>query len=183
MKFVISILSFLSFLIINRIISQKIAIIGCGIGGSSQAYYLANSLNNAEIHIFDENKLCGGRIKNVKLVHNITSEVGANFFILQNELLVNLLKDLNLTSHIAKGDDNSISFWDGQQVFFQLGNWKIINLFKMFYRYGFAMLKAKVALNEHLVKFIKFYTKISGKPGKKPKTFRSLKMLLKGMKL
>ena len=155
----------------NLIISQRIAVIGCGIGGSSQAYYLANSMIKYEIHIFDENKFCVGRIKNIKINKNVT-EVGANFFILQNELLVNLIKELNLTARIAKGEDNSISLWDGGKIFFELGNWKIVNILKMFWRYGLTMLKAKVALNEHLVKFLKFYTKIQNKPGsKKVKTF------------
>jgi protoporphyrinogen oxidase len=163
---------------------HKIAIIGCGIGGTSQAYYLANSLKNVEIHIFDENKSCGGRVKNVRITQNYTSEVGANFFIPQNELIMNLIKELNLTYHYAKGEDSSLSFWDGKQVYFELGNWKLINLFRMFYRYGLTMLKAKVMMNEHFVKFIKFYTKIQSKgPGKKPKTFSSLKAMLKGMKL
>ena len=65
MKFVILLLSLLIYFI-HEGSAQKIAIIGCGIGGSSQAYYLANSLKQAEIHIFDSNKFCGGRIKNIK---------------------------------------------------------------------------------------------------------------------
>ena len=46
---------FLSVLL-SMINTQRIAIIGCGIGGSSQAYYLSQSIKNAEIHIFEENK-------------------------------------------------------------------------------------------------------------------------------
>ena len=176
-------LIFLSVLL-SMINTQRIAIIGCGIGGSSQAYYLSQSIKNAEIHIFEENKFCGGRIKNYKINNNYTTELGAHYFILQNELIVNLIKDLNLTTHISKGDDDSIALWNGEKIFLELGNWKVLNMLKMFWRYGFSMVKAKIALNEHLVLFLKFYTNILGKNKKnKTKTYNSLHKILKGMKL
>ena len=48
-------------LLFSIVYSKKIAIIGCGAGGSSSAYFLREH----DVTIFEKENRCGGRIYNI----------------------------------------------------------------------------------------------------------------------
>ena len=173
-----TILILLLFHIIFVNCTSKIAIIGSGIGGTHTAYLLSNSNINSEIHIYEQSNFSGGRV-NTEEFEGKVFELGAEFFINDNKILVELIQELKLTKYEKNIDDKSLGLWSGsEQLDFYLGNSLLINLPKLIYRYGLSMYYAKRQMATQLENFIKIYPELE-----KGKFFRDLKSLLEFMNL
>lgn len=113
----------------------KIAIIGGGVGGTSVSHYLRNHsvFKDAEITIYDKNDRLGGRTSvlqfsdnnhNNNNIHNnnqshVTIEMGASIFVPDNKLLLEMIREFNLTVESPSRLGN-LAIWDGAKVIFEV---------------------------------------------------------------
>lgn len=89
--------------LLNISLSQKLAIVGTGIAGSSLIHQLQRIFPEAQIQVFEANSQSGGRVKHFSF-EGKEYELGGTFFIEQNHNLVHLIKELGLTykqSHMS----------------------------------------------------------------------------------
>lgn len=70
---------------LGSIITKRVAIIGCGVGGSSAAYFL----QGYNVTIFEKDSSCGGRLDNIKVSnkHSKNIELGGTMFVDENKYL------------------------------------------------------------------------------------------------
>jgi prenylcysteine oxidase/farnesylcysteine lyase len=147
--------------------SVKIAVIGSGIGGASASYYLLNlakteNITNLDINVdlYEKSSRVGGRVYSEKIEGDFQN-IGASFFIQENELIYTLIKNLSVPYHEAMSDDDqSVGLYNNRTIIFELGNNNILNLIKIIWRYGFSPLSAKWDLNKNLQKFLRIYRHI-----------------------
>lgn len=108
----------LLYLFSSYISSEKIAIIGSGIGGSSCAYYLNDAfkedLSSHEIYIFEKSDNVGGRIKTIELdeeladskIEKLYFELGADVWATPNLLIEDLASELGLKMDLIESEDD-----------------------------------------------------------------------------
>lgn len=143
----------------------NIAIIGSGISGLSTAYFLKKNkhLNIAKIDIFEREARLGGRIYSQK-IFNRSENLGASFMIKKNQLVFSLIKELNLKIYSTlTNSDTSFGLYKNKTIFFSLGNSKLINIIKMFWRYGFSIIREKMLMKSNMEKFSKIYEALNSK--------------------
>ncbi len=144
----------------------KVAVIGSGIGGSYSAYnLLRNEINpnkNTIIHVdlYEKNKISGGRIYSENIDGNLYN-LGASFFIKENELLYNLLNELKVKYEPARALKHIKSFGLfkslDKPLIWQLSGYKYIQLVKVLWRYGLSPYHAENILDKNLKEFLKIY--------------------------
>ena len=161
----------------NYSVSTKIAIIGSGIGGTHTAYLILKKNSESEIHLFEQNTKAGGRINSV-IIGDEYDELGAGFFITENQILNNLVKELKIPLKDPQVD-KSIGMWNGDKALqFTVGNYFLLNIPKLIYRYGMSLFWAKKNIDKNLSEFMRIYPEIE-----KGNSFKSLGSLLSFWKL
>ncbi len=108
---------------------MKIGIIGSGIGGTSLAYFLKESLHSPELHIFEKNDRIGGRIKATN-IEGEWFEQGATFFHETNQIMLNLANKLGLQRKAYKMP--SYGIWNGRAFVSRSGKFKFMDDLKIF---------------------------------------------------
>jgi len=137
----------------------NIAIIGSGIGGLSTAHFLKKNklLKINKIDIYERHSRTGGRVYSAS-IFNRTENLGASFFIKKNKLIYSLVEELKLNVFsTASNSDTSFGLFENRTIFFSLGNSKLINILKMFWRYGISIIREKFLMKNNLEKFTKIY--------------------------
>lgn len=175
----------ITILLISITLQQRIAVIGGGTGGAGISHFLFG-LNKANltIDIYEKNNHTGGRAFSVD-VSNHSYDFGASFFLKENELIYNLTQEYNVTL-LNENDpednsdiDNSIAFVDGKDIVFELADtYKIINIFKMLWRYGLAPLKINRNVKTLVNKFREIYSFLNNKT-----PFSNLQQLIEALDL
>ncbi len=132
----------------------KVAIIGAGIGGLSNAYYLNKNLQNAEITIYEKSDRIGGRIHTIE-IDGFMVEIGAVYFHSVNQLITSLAKELGLT--IGVMERQHFGLWDGNKFIYKLGKSDFLNNFRMLRRFGFNLLKVMGLVKEVMTNIEEFY--------------------------
>lgn len=142
----------------------KIGIIGSGIGGTSAAYRLLhNTKGNIKVDMFEKESRVGGRVYSID-VEGKPENMGASFFIKENQLIYDLIKELNVPHEEAiDTEEMTVGVFRNRTMLFQTGSWKLINLVKVLWRYGLAPIRAKWVLDANLKKFFKIYDHLRNK--------------------
>lgn len=148
--------------------AKRVAIIGAGAAGSSTAYSLRNSVNEAaplEITVFERAHYVGGRSTTVNVFDNPSYpvELGASIFVNVNYNLVNATRDLGLSIESAsqqrpKESPDSIGIWDGEQFVFVLQDtYSWWNAAKLIWRYGWAPIRTQSLMKRTVQSFLRLY--------------------------
>jgi prenylcysteine oxidase/farnesylcysteine lyase len=159
-------------------LSERIAIIGAGIGGSSAAHYLLRN-KDIKVDIYEKSDRVGGRIQSVNIKGH-TINVGASFFIKDNKLIYDLVKELNIeiNSTQALKAQQTTAILRGYYPFFYVSNYSIINMVKFIWRYGLAPLYTKKLISDNVKEFVKVYAMLDNHT-----TFDNVADYLKTMKM
>jgi hypothetical protein len=135
--------------------TQRIAIIGAGIAGCASSYYLIKD-KTIEVDLFEMDSIPGGRIYS-EMVKDVVVDHGAHFFIKENKLIMELIKDLNIPYQEVFSEEKTIGIWNNRTILLELGDSDFLNLIKIIWRYGFSPIKIKFHLNKLMTKFQKIY--------------------------
>ncbi|KAG0228602.1 hypothetical protein BGW42_002092, partial [Actinomortierella wolfii] len=132
---------------------KSVAIIGAGAAGASTAYYLEQYLhepnipkqlqNNHAITIFDRNERIGGRCAIIRVPGQTDKvvEAGASIFVQVNHNLMDATKAFNLK--LRELDDENMAIWDGKQFVYQDHPYRIWNIARALWRWGYAPFKVR----------------------------------------
>ncbi|KAF2170702.1 hypothetical protein M409DRAFT_64331 [Zasmidium cellare ATCC 36951] len=149
----------------------NIAIIGAGAAGASTAFHLHRYARSAElplnITIFERNPYIGGRSTTVSAYNDssLPVELGASIFVTVNKILVDAVRDFNLSTSTFSSDQDdkyskipgdALAVWDGKDIVItQNGKWW--DYAKLFWRYGLTPLKTQGLMKKTVGKFLKMY--------------------------
>ncbi|XP_078406711.1 prenylcysteine oxidase 1-like [Cetorhinus maximus] len=133
---------------------KKIAIVGAGIGGSSAAYFLRREFgHNVKIDVYEKGTI-GGRLATVT-VNGQQYEIGGSVIHPLNLHMQDFVKHLGLKHR--KGVPEKVALFNGEQFVFEESDWYLQDLFKMWWRYGFSLLRLQMWVEEIVEKFMRIY--------------------------
>ncbi|XP_069754924.1 prenylcysteine oxidase-like [Narcine bancroftii] len=133
---------------------KKIAIIGAGIGGSSTAYFLRQKFgHNVGIDVYEKGTI-GGRLATVT-VNGQEYEIGGSVIHPLNLHMQEFVKQLGLKHR--KGVPEKVAIFNGEHFVFEETDWYLQDLFKLWWRYGFGLLRLQMWVEEILEKFLRIY--------------------------
>lgn len=151
--------------------SQRVCIVGSGIGGSSAAHFLRKYSQESietdmEIHVFEKNPTVGGRMAMVELAGD-KFEAGGSILHPKNLHTLHYTELLGLKQKTDGDDDSDFGIWDGQKFIFKTFPARtsrfpaVINTFinnlLIFWRYGTSLLKMQDYVSDLLSKFLRYY--------------------------
>lgn len=140
----------------------KVGIIGAGIGGTAAAYFLSQSLPQANIHIFDEAKI-GGRLATVKIAGR-EYEVGGSVIHPANKFMEDFLAicDMKKAKMSNQISGNVFSMHKDGQIIFQESSFAIWFKIQMIWRYGlWSLLKFDRMVENMLTNFGQIYPQLT----------------------
>ncbi|XP_048459841.1 prenylcysteine oxidase-like isoform X2 [Rhincodon typus] len=133
---------------------KKIAVVGAGIGGSSAAYFLRREFGpNVKIDVYEKGTI-GGRLATVT-VNGQQYEIGGSVIHPLNLHMQDFVKHLGLKHR--KGVPEKVALFNGEEFVFEETDWYLQDLFKMWWRYGFGLLRLQMWVEEILEKFMRIY--------------------------
>ncbi|KAF2768984.1 Prenylcysteine oxidase [Teratosphaeria nubilosa] len=150
----------------------NVAIIGAGAAGSSSAYHLSKFAAEANIPVnitvFERDGHIGGRTTTVNAYNDASQpvELGASIFVEVNKILVDAVKQFNLSSDgVTLGSrlkedisGPSLGVWDGKKlVYAQQGESWWRELARLFWRYGSAPYNVNSLMKKTVGKFLTMY--------------------------
>ncbi|GAQ86437.1 hypothetical protein KFL_002890040 [Klebsormidium nitens] len=100
--------------------SEKVAIVGGGVGGAAAAYYLHKADGHAEIHLFEREQRLGGTLQEVTFEGRVV-ELGHPVFHKKNKLSAQLVEELGLETAVPQGLDGSYGIFDGESFVYREG--------------------------------------------------------------
>ncbi|KAF1973608.1 prenylcysteine oxidase-like protein 1 precursor [Bimuria novae-zelandiae CBS 107.79] len=145
---------------------KRVAIIGAGAAGSSAAYHLAQHAQDADIplriSVFERDSHIGGRSTTINPWSDPSQvvELGASIFVEVNQILVNATKSFNLSTNAASTRHANIpelGIWNGKDLVFTMNEGGWWDITKLFWRYGYAPVKANALMRETVGRFLKMY--------------------------
>lgn len=139
----------------------RVAVIGAGAGGSSQAYFLSFLQSQFpsvafDVDLYENSSYIGGRSTTVALPFSNSSayaELGASIFVAANKNLIKASKVFGLTLQEGHGggaqlEDAKMAIYDGERYLFQDTSWAwgYWDKAKILLRYGMSPLRMRAAL-------------------------------------
>ncbi|KAJ8447172.1 hypothetical protein Cgig2_022901 [Carnegiea gigantea] len=161
-----------------------VCVVGSGISGSSLVHFLRKYSPEPSpfgtIRMFEKNAVVGGRMATVTIA-NETFEAGASIIHPMNYHLSNFTSLLKLRRRISEDDDDaSLGIWNGEKFVFKTLNlnWdfplmkfslvkkivSLLNAVKLFWRYGFSLLRMQSFVEATLNNFLKYYESFDTRP-------------------
>ncbi|XP_030849647.1 LOW QUALITY PROTEIN: prenylcysteine oxidase 1 [Strongylocentrotus purpuratus] len=140
----------------NRLLPVKIAVVGGGIGGTSNAFYLRDLFGeNAAITLFEKDTI-GGRLATVS-IGGAEYEIGGTILHPRNLYMKKFVQDFGLKERSAEGTDRTMGIYDGEEFVFQSSQYSIITLLKLLWRYGLDVFRMRWTISNLLKKFERIY--------------------------
>ena len=99
---------------------MRLAIIGAGVGGCSSAYFAHRLMPSCEITVYERSDRIGGRVYSIE-VEGQSVEIGAAFFKGSHQLLIGLLKELDIEAKPLH-TPSSIGIWNGKMFVTRINN-------------------------------------------------------------
>ncbi|CAD8136680.1 unnamed protein product [Paramecium pentaurelia] len=149
--------------------AQRVAIVGCGIGGATLAQLIPSAI------VYESYYQCGGRINHVLIPGLNALEFGATFFIKENEYVQKQIEQRNLEYY--KRDLGKLAILKNKQLVLQKADSDVINIVKMVYNYGLSPKKMKDITDEVLINFKSIYSFLES--GKYYKNFDEFLQIIK----
>lgn len=115
--------------------ARKVAVIGAGVAGASAAHFLRKELPDAEISVFERDRL-GGRARELQY-GGLTLELGASIIWEKNFLMRDLAAAAGLEREQPGAGEGAGLFavYDGRELVFAESPWRILTLIRLLWRY------------------------------------------------
>ncbi|XP_072923791.1 prenylcysteine oxidase 1-like [Hemitrygon akajei] len=138
----------------DEAVPKKIAIIGAGVGGSSSAYFLRQKFgHDVEIDVYEKGAI-GGRLATIT-VNGQHYEIGGSVLHPLNLYMQEFVKQLGLKHR--KSVPEKVAIFNGEHFVFEETDWYLQDLFKLWWRYGFGLLRLQMWVEEIMEKFMRIY--------------------------
>uniref|UniRef100_A0A4W3GPN2 Prenylcysteine oxidase 1 like n=1 Tax=Callorhinchus milii TaxID=7868 RepID=A0A4W3GPN2_CALMI len=133
---------------------RKIAVVGAGISGSAAAYFLRREFgHDVKIDVYEKHEV-GGRLATAT-VNGQQYETGGSIIHPLNLHMQEFVNQLGLKHR--KNVPEKVAVFGGDQFVFEETDWYLLDLFRLWWRYGFGLLRLQMWVEEVLEKFMRIY--------------------------
>lgn len=133
---------------------SKIAVVGAGIGGSATAHFLRQHFGpDVSIDVFEKGTV-GGRLATVTVNHQ-DYESGGSIIHSLNLHMQDFVKLLGLK--YRRNVAGKTAVFNGQEVILEETDWYLLDLFRLWWRYGISFIRLQMWVEEIMEKFMRIY--------------------------
>lgn len=133
---------------------SKIAVVGAGIGGSATAHFLRQHFGpEVQVDVFEKGAV-GGRLATVTVNHN-DYESGGSIIHSLNLHMQEFVKQLGLKYRRSVAGKTAV--FNGEQVILEETDWYLLDLFRLWWRYGISFIRLQMWVEEIMEKFMRIY--------------------------
>lgn len=133
---------------------SKIAVVGAGIGGTAAAHYLRQHFGpEVQLDVFEKGEV-GGRLATITVNHN-DYESGGSIIHSLNLHMQEFVKQLGLKYRRSVAGKTAV--FDGEQVILEETDWYLLDLFRIWWRYGISFIRLQMWVEEIMEKFMRIY--------------------------
>ncbi|KAB5549065.1 hypothetical protein PHYPO_G00062960 [Pangasianodon hypophthalmus] len=133
---------------------SKIAVIGAGIGGTATAHFLRQHFGpEVRIDVFEKGAV-GGRLATVT-VNNQAYESGGSIIHSLNLHMQDFMKQLGLK--YRRSVAGKMAVFNGKDVTLEETDWYLLDLFRLWWRYGISFIRMQMWVEEIMEKFMRIY--------------------------
>ncbi|XP_057677915.1 prenylcysteine oxidase-like isoform X2 [Corythoichthys intestinalis] len=131
-----------------------IAVVGAGIGGSATAHFLRQHFGpEVQLDVYEKGQV-GGRLATVT-VNNNQYEAGGSVVHALNMHMQDFVKQLGLA--YRRGVSGKTAVFDGTEVIAEESDWYLLDLLRLWWRYGTSFIRVHMWLEEVMEKFMRIY--------------------------
>lgn len=137
--------------------TQRIAVVGAGIGGSAFVHFLQEAAGDSNYHIdvYEKESISCGRVTTIQVAGN-EFEAGGSILHPRNQYMKNFTELLGLKRSDADPTNGGFGIFNGENFVIQIGS-SIIDYLKLLWRYGFQAITIKWLVNDALNEFDNIY--------------------------
>ncbi|XP_077596577.1 prenylcysteine oxidase 1-like [Stigmatopora nigra] len=133
---------------------SRIAVVGAGIGGSATAHFLRQHFGpEVQLDVYEKGQV-GGRLATVT-VNNNQYEAGGSVVHALNMHMQDFVKQLGLA--YRRGVSGKTAVFDGTEVIAEESDWYLLDLLRLWWRYGTSFIRVHMWLEEVMEKFMRIY--------------------------
>ncbi|XP_013873128.1 prenylcysteine oxidase-like isoform X2 [Austrofundulus limnaeus] len=133
---------------------SKIAVVGAGIGGSATAHFLRQHFGpEVQVDVFEKGEV-GGRLATVTVNHN-DYESGGSIIHSLNLHMQEFVKQLGLKHRRNVAGKTAV--FNGEEVILEETDWYLLDLFRLWWRYGISFIRLQMWVEEIMEKFMRIY--------------------------
>ncbi|XP_024659841.2 prenylcysteine oxidase 1-like isoform X1 [Maylandia zebra] len=133
---------------------SKIAVVGAGIGGSATAHFLRQHFGpEVQVDVFEKGEV-GGRLATVTVNHN-DYESGGSIIHSLNLHMQEFVKQLGLK--YRRNVAGKMAVFNGEEVILEETDWYLLDLFRLWWRYGISFIRLQMWVEEIMEKFMRIY--------------------------
>ncbi|XP_037544099.1 prenylcysteine oxidase-like [Nematolebias whitei] len=133
---------------------SKIAVVGAGIGGSATAHFLQQHFGpEVQVDVFEKDEV-GGRLATVTVNHN-DYESGGSIIHSLNLHMQEFVKQLGLRHR--RNVPGKTAVFNGEDVILEETDWYLLDLFRLWWRYGISFIRLQMWVEEIMEKFMRIY--------------------------
>ncbi|XP_077360833.1 prenylcysteine oxidase 1-like [Festucalex cinctus] len=133
---------------------SKIAVVGAGIGGSATAHFLRQHFGpEVQLDVYEKGEV-GGRLATVTVNRN-EYESGGSIIHALNLHMHDFVQQLGLKQR--RGVSGKTAVFDGTSVIAEETDWYLLDLLRLWWRYGISFIRLQMWLEEIMEKFIRIY--------------------------
>ncbi|XP_030603129.1 prenylcysteine oxidase-like [Archocentrus centrarchus] len=133
---------------------SKIAVVGAGIGGSATAHFLRQHFGpEVQIDVFEKGEV-GGRLATITVNHN-DYESGGSIIHSLNLHMQEFVKQLGLK--YRRNVAGKMAVFNGEEVILEETDWYLLDLFRLWWRYGISFIRLQMWVEEIMEKFMRIY--------------------------
>ncbi|XP_061606905.1 translation initiation factor IF-2 isoform X4 [Phyllopteryx taeniolatus] len=131
---------------------SKIAVVGAGIGGSAAAHFLRQHFGaDVQLDVYEKGEV-GGRLATVTVNRDRYESGGAVVHSL-NLHMRDFVKQLGLK--YRRGVAGKTAVFDGAEVILGETDWYLLDLFRLWWRYGISFIRLQMWVEEIMEKFVR----------------------------
>ncbi|XP_015229361.1 PREDICTED: prenylcysteine oxidase-like [Cyprinodon variegatus] len=133
---------------------SRIAVVGAGIGGSATAHFLRQHFGpEVQVDVFEKGEV-GGRLATVT-VNNNEYESGGSIIHSLNLHMQEFVKQLGLK--YRRNVAGKTAVFNGEEVILEETDWYLLDLFRLWWRYGISFIRLQMWVEEIMEKFMRIY--------------------------
>ncbi|KAM9347936.1 prenylcysteine oxidase 1-like [Symphorus nematophorus] len=135
-------------------IGKKSAVVGAGIGGSATAHFLRQHFGpEVQVDVFEKGEI-GGRLATVTVNHH-DYESGGSIIHSLNLHMQEFVKQLGLKYRRSVAGKTAV--FNGEEVILEETDWYLLDLFRLWWRYGISFIRLQMWVEEIMEKFMRIY--------------------------
>ncbi|KAG7516336.1 prenylcysteine oxidase-like [Solea senegalensis] len=133
---------------------SRIAVVGAGIGGSTTAHFLRQHFGpEVQLDVYEKGEV-GGRLATIS-VNNNEYESGGSIIHSLNLHMQDFVKQLGLK--YCRSVAGKMAVFNGDEVILEETDWYLLDLFRLWWRYGISFIRLQMWVEEIMEKFMRIY--------------------------